>query len=399
METLLSNERKIERALRSKCALDGIFEMSQMAPWRETSCLETGKTQRAGKEILLLDFKNFYPAILCAEKFPHPAKLRLVESPAESDLKMPGLCRCHLHPRKDIPERVRWHHPFQIQVGVKGLPFKIDGRPIDSLLHTVELQIWSQWFDIEPLEAILSEEAIKHPLAHRTQLALVELQELRETAKEDKEGEILNKLRINLASTTPRLGSPRNEPSPYGVHCLPSQIAGMGRALLCHTAHLALETDPSNELLMTNTDGFLLATENPEKTMVALKTMGILGEDPGQLREKARGDEAIIIGPNLWWLLKDETITASCGIGTSKEAVPLFHRYAANGKTEKIATIHMADWRHELNHETLRRRKMVAPKDPSKAGSLAVLEKGKSFQRTLRSLRDLRKRLRPLQGK
>ena len=392
IRTLLANEKKIERGLRSKCGLDAIFEMSQMAPWRETSALETGPPD--GRAILMLDFKNFYPAILCAHKFPHPAKLRLVENPTSEDLQRPGLARCRLHLRAGSnASPIRRHHPFQIQNGQRGLPFRIDSRPIDTLLHTAELPVWGQWFDVETLEAILSEIAVKHPLAHRTLLALKTLEEIRRGGQENQEAVEANKLIINLSSTTPRLGAPTHHPCPHGVPCLPSQIAGIGRAMLCHTAHLAMASAADNELLMTNTDGFLLRTKFPEETLQALKDHGILGDSPGQLREKGRGDEAVILGPNLWWLLENGRVSASCGIGKSPETVPLFHRYSAGNRTEKIATIHLADFRHRLDHESLKREKMAAPNEPSEAGSLAVLEKKRSFQRTLKSLRDLRKRL------
>lgn len=393
MEILLSNERKIERAFRSKCGLDSIFELAQMAPWRETSILEAP----VGKTILHLDFKNFYPSIICAHKFPHPAKLRLIENPQGRELDQPGLCRCLLYPGIKTTEKVRKHHPFQIQNGKKGTPFLIENRPIDALLHTVELPIWAQWFDIEITEAILSEEAVKHPLAHRTLLALIELNNLEETGSTEIEAiRTENKLKINLASTTPKIGSPHLLPSPYGVHCLPSQISGLGRALLCQTTQLALNADPENELLMTNTDGFFLSTKNPEKTLNELTKLGILGPNPGQLREKSRGDEAVILGPNLWWLLENNKIIASCGIGESKESVPLFHRYTSatptGERTEKIATIHLADWRHRLDHQTLRREKFLAPENPREAPELAAEEKKRSFFRTLRTLRSLRKR-------
>lgn len=394
METLFSNERKIERALRSKCGLDAVFEMSQMAPWRETSCLETGAPD-GQTTILLLDFKNFYPSILCAHKFPHPGKLRLVARPTPSDLERPGLCRCVLHPKTNMPQAVRNHHPFQIQTGIRSLPFLIEGRPIYALLHSAELPVWTRWFDAEIPEAILSEEAVRHPLAHRTIKALVALEAARAARAAGGAPDEAAKLAINLASTTPKIGSPANRPSPYGVHCLPSQIAGIGRAMLFHTAHEALRADPNNRLLMTNTDGFLLSTTNPRGTLQHLKAAGLCGPDPGQLREKARGDEAVILGPNLWWLLREGKIAASCGIGKNPEAVPLFHRFNRKGRTEKIATIHLADWRHSLDHHTLSRKKMRAPENFQDIGDMIALEKKRSFHRTLRSLRDLRNRTAP----
>jgi hypothetical protein len=384
---LFSNEKKIERQLRSKSGWDAMFEVAPMNPWRETSTLH--KTPEEPGTILHLDFKNFYPSLICKTWFPHPAKLLLVKKPvidfeAFGQQGPCGLFRTILHPCSRTPERLRHHHPFQIQHTHKSLPFLIEDRPIETFLHGPELAIWQHWFDLEITEALVSH-PIRHPLAKQTYEALIGLQNENPDPKEREE----KKLLINLAATTPKIGSPLSLPSPHGVHCLPSQIVGLARALLCQTIHIILENNPGDRLLSANTDGMLICSQNPEQTLRSIQP--ILGESPGQLREKGRGDEAIIVGPNLWWLLADGKLVETCGQGQETHPVPLHYHFGKHLE-QKLATIHLADFRHHLNHQTLERKKFQAC-PAEEIPQIIQAEKKRSLIPTLRKMRDLRKRV------
>jgi len=381
LSVLLSNEKAIERSLRSKSGWDAIFELCPMAPWRETAALEV-----ASGTILYLDYKNFYPALLCSIPFPHPAHLTLVKNPQASQTAC-GLFRVRLHPTVCTPEAVKRHHPFTMSHQRKSLPFLIGNRPIDTLLHGTELPIWQKWFDLEIPEGLVSN-PVDHPLKLRTLRALIALEEIPDgdPAREE------HKLIINYASTTPKINTPSRLPSPFGVHCLPAQISAMARALLCETAHMAINAYPGNRLLQANTDGILLETQNPEKTLEELKIIGVLGNHPGQLRFKAMGDEALIAGTNLWWLLQDGQMITACGRGGSTDTVPLFHHYGPDNR-HRIASVHLADFRHQLDHQTRLRTKFEAPESPEGIHQKIDEEKTKSLRTTAASIRKLRKRL------
>jgi len=380
LEVILRNERKIERVLRSKSNLDSLFELVPMSPWRQTTALQ-------------LDFKNFYPSILCSTPFPHPAQLAFTET--RTIPKEPGIVRCLLHPTDRTPETLKHVHPFQIQDGKKNCPFQIAG-PIETLLHTIEIPIWGTWFDIEPREAILSQKGVPHPLKNRTIEALQNLEELRNDPTADDSHIHALKVAINSASTTPKIGGDKWAPSPFGVHCLPSQIVSLGKALLCQTIQLCLQADPENEVLQINTDGFHLASKNPDATLTALAAEGILGNDPGQLREKSRSEAGFFLGTNTWWTWTGTTLTASAGTGiphTDPKPIPLAIKYTHKGEQHKIPLIHLADFHHKLDHNTLRRQKFLLPENPDKRTPFLFTEteRNRSFQKTLREFRNFRK--------
>jgi hypothetical protein len=405
LRELLRGEKKIERVLRSKNPLDGFFELVPLAPWRQTTALRTTCTD--GEEIIQLDFKNFYPSILCSSKFPHPAELTYYNNINESWLKNfhgAGIVRVRLilkpSEKNNDSTWVDNLHPFQIQNDSTSLPFLIErgyngwGRPIETLIHINEISIWERFFEIEPIEAIATESIIDHPLKNRCIRALEELETLRSREGNEEKIDQL-KIQINAASSTPKIGTNKLENSPYGVHCLPSQIISNGKALLFQTISVCIENDPSISILQINTDGFLVKTKNRKALIETLHNASIFGDEPGKLRIKSIGNETLTLGANVWWLNKEDSIIESCGFPKpSKRDVPLSYQYEYNGKKERIHLIHLADFKHTLNFETLERKKIILPQEilPTTPWEYTFKEKNRSFQKTLHELRKYSKR-------
>lgn len=373
LEKVLQNEKKVERCIRSKSKLDSLFELCPMSPWRATTQL--WEQPAKDKVLIYLDFKNFYPSILCSTKFPHPKDLETTK--CSNIPKEPGLLRVILHPKNFTGKEIKYNqykeiHPFQLQVGEKSCPFYIDS-PIETLIHTNETDIYNKFFEIQPLEAIISQTIINHPLRNRVTKLIEELNTLQLEDSDDARNKVQElKITINAATTTPKIAQNKNYPSPCGVHCLSSQIISNGRALLFDAIHRLLQVD-GTKVLQINTDGFLLSTENID-TLNKITTHALIGKNPGQLRIKALGNQALLLGPNTWWLLNNNQIVVEAGTGRSKEEIancnlrqsssmpmpmpitipiPLETTYTDKyNQPHKINLLHLSDFRHELNHNT-----------------------------------------------
>jgi hypothetical protein len=419
---LLRNEKKIERVLRSKSGLDGLFELCPMAPWRQTGALEVPPEE--GAELLVLDFRNFYPSILCGSIFVHPASLRWTkdDDPLAQDAQ-PGLWRVILTPKDNAIALLKDAHPFQLQWGKKSCPFALAaGLKIDTLIHTAEAGLWSEWFEVETHGGLVGE-PISHPLKNRVARALHQLQALRNDAGESDREQISNlKVEINAATTTPKIGTDPEAPSPHGVHCLPSQIVATGRALMTALIVEIKHGDPEAEVLQINTDGLVVKTRKPSHLEAHLGKL--MGPNPGQLKLAARGKAGFFLGPNTWWLLdEDGKIIVEKGTGRSQEqietqkVIPQSITYAdATGETQSMRLLHLADWRHRLEkYPSSKRRKFPAeeflgnhhqPRPPSlKKGqeemkgrltestlALPAEEKQKSWERTAAAFNSFRQR-------
>ncbi len=386
-------EKKIERRIRSKSHLDSLFELSQHNPWR--GCHKLWVKSEEKSELFYLDFKNFYPSLLCSSPFPAPNKLRCYKT--EIVPKEPGMVRVILHPKKDCPNIVRELHPFVIQSSLKGCPFYID-KPIETMIHTNESKIWEKYFELEPLEAITSEAQIEHPLKNKLVKLLEELEVLREKDPESPRIQEL-KLLINCATTTPKLNQSKNVPSPYGVHCFPSQIISNGKAILFDTIHKIVST-PDLKVLQINTDGFLLQKCNKAGNLSSHLPTGLMGKLPGQLCLRAEGDEAFLLGPNTWWLLKDNKIVSELGTGRNKATwnisqIPTHTFYQSDqDKTIAINLLHLADFRHKLNPESGERHKFHIKQEllnsPLTPYRLIEEEKKRSWQPTNQEFKKFR---------
>jgi hypothetical protein len=323
--------------------------------------------------------------------------------------------RVLLHIRKGCPQKIREIHPFLLQSSIKGCPFYID-QCIETLIHTNEAEIWSKHFDIEVIEAITSTKSIAHPLQTKVLETLKLLQLLRETDPENPKIAEL-KLFVNCATTTPKIGQNKLLPSPFGVHCLPSQIVSNGKAILFDAIHQILtdsidsnQYETYKELLQVNTDGFLIAQKNTNRTdpqnpqspqspvMFGSPNIGstnnlfqhpLIGNKPGQLDIRAQGNGGFLLGPNTWWLTQDKKIVCELGTGRNSEEIsdsppPTKLKYTdPKGRKQEIDLLHLADYRHRLNHETGERAKFrVNPeelKDPLTPFTLIEMEKQRSW--------------------
>ena len=388
LEHLRYAEKKIERKIRSKSHLDSLFELTPFHPWRQTTTLHT--TPNPNSQLLELDFKNFHPAILCQLPFPHPARLyHTFDNPAPNQ---PGITRCLLHEKPTLPERVRELHPFQIQFLQTSAPFRLDGHPIQTLIHTQEIPILSQWFDIEPLESILSEIAIPHPLKNKT---LQLLEEIEEARKNPDSCTITLKKRINAFCTTPKIGTPKFLPSPFGIHAFPSQIHAMARTLLFQTIHVCLEIDPQASIIQINTDGFHIQTKIPNQLLQTLTQKGILKDIPGSLRKKSEASSGLFLGPNAWWTLSNNQIVSSRGNSkhSSEPTIPKKIPYQTPQGIKQFPLIHLADFRHNLDHNSLERKKFILPPHTTFQTPLELCQKEKqqSFKKTLQIFNKFRK--------
>jgi len=360
LSIILRNEKKIERVLRSKSRLDSLFELCPMSPWRETSCLKS--TCGSDQIITNLDFTNFYPSILISEMFPDPKDLW--HTYPKTLPKEPGILRAILHPKSSISEKVRHHHPFQLQIDKISCPFYIEGR-IETLLHTNEIGIWSEFFEIEPLEAILSNQAITHPLKNRVNQALEEIDVLKKDRERNNKKIAELKLIVNSATTTPKINQDRNLPSKYGVHCLSSQIVSNARAKLFQTIQACLGT--KDELLQVNTDGFIAKTEISNPIIHKIKEMSLWGDRPGLVREKCHAKSGLFLGANTWWLVgKEGELVDEAGTGRDKSQlhtyknIPKYLEYMDNkNQIQRINLLYLSDFRHKLDHQTLKRKKFV----------------------------------------
>lgn len=399
----LDIEKKIERKLRSKSELDSLFELCQLTPWR--SCHRLRVDQNNSETLIYLDFKNFYPSILCSSSFPSPNKLRCYKTktmPSE-----PGLVRVLLHTKPSCPNRIKEVHPFLIQSSLKGCPFYIDNS-IETLIHTNEISMWSEYFELEPIEAITSDQNIVHPLKNKILRLLNELDTLREKDPENPRIKEL-KLFINCATTTPKIGQNKLLPSPFGVHCLHSQIVSNGKALLFDAIHRLLNIEHT-EILQINTDGFLIkCPKDMENPLLSHKLVGNL---PGQLCLRAKGNSALLLGPNIWWLTQNHQIV--CELGTGRDPnlwkstpIPTHMSYESprnprnprdprdpNRHEHTINLLHLADYRHSLNPKTSTRKKFKIPENmrqsPLTPFVLIEKEKKRSWQTTEREFKKFR---------
>jgi hypothetical protein len=228
------------------------------------------------------------------------------------------------------------------------------------LLHTNETHIWEKWFEIEPIEAIISEKAIAHPLKNQIQEGLIALEELR---KQDPDNpKILElKLLLNSATTTPKINQDKYTPSPYGVHCLSNQIVSNGRATLFETIHELIDEDIN--VLQINTDGLVIAKKTgkdiEQKFEEKNKKTQVFGDKPGQLRIKCSGDSGFFLGANTWWLLENGDIKHESGTGRTPielhedPTIPTHISYQDKTKgAQLIDLLHLSDFRHFLNHQT-----------------------------------------------
>jgi hypothetical protein len=368
-ESLLSiifkNEKKIERKLRSKSRLDSLFELCPMSPWRETSCLKTTADEN---EILSnLDFTNFYPSILISKEFPDPKDLWHIYCkyiPQE-----PGLVRVVLHTKKGIEPHVKEHHPFQLQIDKISCPFYLEGGlKIETLIHTNEAKIYEKFFDIEPIEAIVSNKAITHPLKNRVVDALAKIEELKKDREKNSEEIGVLKLIVNSATTTPKINQPKDLPSKFGVHCLSSQIVSNARAILFETVHKCL--GPNDKLLQVNTDGFIVKTTKDNPVEQRLAQASLWGNAPGKIREKCKAQRGLFLGANTWWLInRDGKLVDEAGTGRPKispqqiaqyKTIPKYLEYIGpDNQPKRINLLYLADFRHKLNHKSLNRNKFV----------------------------------------
>jgi hypothetical protein len=361
----LEAEKKIERTLRSKSKLDSLFELSQLCPWR--ACHQLWVKENDAQVLLYLDYKNFYPALLCQNKFADPKKLQCYKYLSSKCLpEEPGILRAKLTPKIGISDIIREIHPFVLQTGNKGCPFFIDG-PIETIIHTNELSIWNKFFEIIPIEAIISKKAIEHPLKNRILSFLYELEVLRSSNKDDKKISEL-KLSLNCSTTTPKINQCKLSPSPFGVHCLPSQIISNAKAILFETIHTLIGEDEGQyKVLHINTDGFLLQCPSQMESVDKILSNKLIGKNPGQLSLRAQGKGGFLLGPNTWWLTSNNKIICELGTGRDPKEiphspVPTTTQYKdASGTVRTIDLLHLCDYRHKLNHQTGERRKFRIP--------------------------------------
>lgn len=412
LKCILQNEKKIERCLRSKSNLDSLFELCPLSPWRATT--QIWEKPEDEKILIYLDFKNFYPSILCSTKFPNPNKLEIIKC---TDIpNQPGILRAILHPKNNlrIKQLYREIHPFQLQVDQKSCPFYIDG-PIETLFHTNESLIWQEFFNIEPLEAIVSETSIDHPLKNKVITSIETLNAIQHNsikALNDKSSDDENQLQelkliINAAATTPKIAQNKSQPSPYGVHCLSSQIISNGRALLFEAIHKILSIE-NTKILQINTDGFLLSLKTTQ-SLEKIKNHPLVGDKPGQLRIKAQGNQALLLGPNTWWLVDNNKITNEAGTGRKleqinkvpKPPIPTTTTYLdKQGKMRQIDLLHLSDFRHSLNHNTGCRSKFCihpnSKQNPLTPFTLTEQEKTRSWKETEKTFKNFRETIKYL---
>ena len=401
LRACLSNEAKIERVIRSKSGLDGLFELCPMSPWRASFSLkwEKDRTNQHPDGLLYLDFKNFYPSLLCSNEFPDPKSFKIYQT--KSIPIEPGLLRAKLHLKDKRNERIKQIHPFQLQSGEKSCPFYLNNC-VETLIHTNEVKIWLQFFDVEPIEAIVSKKSINHPLHKRVSDSIHELEELRKVDPQNPKIQEL-KLIINSATTVPKIGQDKKMVSPYGVHCFASQIVSNGRAILMEVIHTLLNI-PQTSIIQINTDGFLLAYKSKGALKHVLSSP-FVGTNPGQLMPKAQGNRALVLGPNVWWLVNNNDIVYEAGTGRGKDTplnfqtpIPEYVSYRDNkGVTHEIDLLHLSDFRHKLNHQTLERQKFYI----SAYNGLQALtpfklieqEKQRSWDKTKRVFKEFRETL------
>jgi hypothetical protein len=369
-------------------------------------CSKLWTNQLNEKRFIYLDFKNFYPSILCSGKFPSPKDLKAYKTkyiPEE-----PGLLRVLLHINHTTSENIKQYHPFLLQSGPKGCPFYLN-HTVETLIHTNEVAIWEKNFDVEPLEAITSTRTIDHPLKNKI---LKDLNQLEELKRSDPENPVIKdiKLKINCATTTPKIGQDKMKPSPYGVHCFPSQIVSNARALLFETLHNILKTSKVN-VIQINTDGFLLEydacikDEKDAKNTLRQQILSnpYMGSNPGQLSVRGEGDHAFLLGPNTWWLTKEDHIVCELGTGRQPKEfetspIPTHTEYVDHrGREQKINLLHLADFRHFLNKSTGERTKfLVSPEMvnlPLTPFTLIEQEKKRSWNKTDKEFEKFRKKM------
>jgi hypothetical protein len=149
-------------SIRRKNVLDARFYTAWHLPIQNVFVLEE---RRPDRSVVAIDFNAMYPACM-QYPFPKPASLRHVpfnrDLEAREKLQL-GLYRCLLsNPSTDF---IREHNPFRIFFSGRHLLAALS-EPVEVDLNEFEVDYYRAHFGrIHILDAVVSQEAIPHPLA------------------------------------------------------------------------------------------------------------------------------------------------------------------------------------------------------------------------------------------
>lgn len=149
-------------ALRQKSDLDARFYTAWHLPIQDVHVLEECRPNRS---VVSIDFNGMY--LDCMQHaFPKPSGLRLIKLNrlfSESEILPIGLYRCIIEgPLTDFINR---HNPFRSFHSGRHLRARLD-EPVQIDLNEFEVEFYKRHFrSIQLIEAVISDEHVKHPLA------------------------------------------------------------------------------------------------------------------------------------------------------------------------------------------------------------------------------------------
>ena len=149
-------------AIRKKNSLDARFQFAWHLPIQDVFLLEERREDRC---VIAIDVNAMYSACM-QQRFPRPSALRHVEIDrdycADENLEV-GLYRCLVSDPKT--EFIKTHNPFRTFFCGKRLQASLD-EPIEIDLNEFEIAYYSRHFEqIYMVDAVISNHAIRHPLA------------------------------------------------------------------------------------------------------------------------------------------------------------------------------------------------------------------------------------------
>lgn len=209
-------------AVRMTNTLDAAFYHAWHLPLQDAYVLEES---RPGRTVVAIDFNAMYGACMQGA-FPRPSTLRRVVYDRLLDLDevLPvGLYRCRLE--GEITDFIRRYNPFRAFYSGRYLAVSlVDGLEVD--LNEFEIAFYAKHFSsIFILDAVVSDDVIKHPLAKEASRAFARRRNFKTQGNKALAG--IEKFKMTLLSSCasrPGMQSTRFERPPEAIEFLVSEF-------------------------------------------------------------------------------------------------------------------------------------------------------------------------------
>ena len=144
-----------------KSSLDSLFFFAQRGAHAENFVY---RETRKGRKIAVFDVNSMYPYCITLENYPDPSRLVHETYPDPSEWGA-GIFLVLMERKKTMdafPERFSY-----LKYAKDNVRFHVDvpeETKILTVLHKNEMEFFSEYYEIDPLEGIVSEKAVAHPL-------------------------------------------------------------------------------------------------------------------------------------------------------------------------------------------------------------------------------------------